>query len=248
MDINLQFQGIMLVVLKPNEDFYSERGAMMLMDYGIVMKPVDVGFIKGIKRVLAGESFFSMVKYHNKTNSNKTLKLRYDIQSLGWFQQNVTDTNIEMIKLDDFGGDLIIMPGAFFAGTSLKIELFFDKMLSRSIFSFGNLFNQRIIGNGILFIKKDRWMKIKTLELNLNSQINVDPKEVFAFPMSALVQNKASISSFLAGEGFSSYQFIGPAKILLFETNNPNYRGCFTKIVMAVVFYIVLRIVLSILF
>ena len=248
MDINLQSQGVMLVVLKPNEEFYSERGAMMLMDSGIDMKPVDVGFIKGINRVLAGESFFSVVKYHNNSNDNKTLKLRYDYQSLGWFQQNVTDTNLEMFKLDDFGGDLIIMPGAFFAGTSLKLELFFDKTLSRSLFSFGNLFNQRIIGNGILFIKKDRWMRIKTLELNVNSQIKVDPKEVYAFPMSALVQNKASSSSFIAGEGFSSYQFIGPAKILLFETNNPNYRGCFTKIVIVIVFYVVLRIVLNILF
>lgn len=61
-----------------------------------------------------------------------------------------------MFKLDDFGGDLIIIPGAFFAGPSLKLELFFDNTLSRSLFSFGNLFNQRIIGNGILFIKKDR--------------------------------------------------------------------------------------------
>ncbi len=88
----------------------------------------------------------------------------------------------------------------------------------------------------------------KNLRIKCNSQIKVDPKEVYAFPMSALVHNKASSSSFLAGEGFSSYQFIGPAKILLFETNNPNYRGCFPKIVIVIVYYVVLRIVLNILF
>jgi hypothetical protein len=115
--------------------------------------------------------------------------------------------------------------------------------LSISISSFDNM-----TISGDFNKSKKKVENFFTGPINLNSQINVDPKEVFAFPMSALVQNKASISSFLAGEGFSSYQFIGPAKILLFETNNPNYRGCFTKIVMAVVFYIVLRIVLSILF
>lgn len=40
------------------KSFILKGGAMMLMDSGIDMKPVDVGFIKGINRVLAGESFF----------------------------------------------------------------------------------------------------------------------------------------------------------------------------------------------
>ena len=248
MDINLQTPGLMLVNLKPGEIFYSERGAMAFMDSGIDMKPVDIGLINGIKRMLAGESFFSIVKYANNSNVIKSLKLRYDIQNIGWFQSNVTDNKLEAINLVDFKEDLIIDSGAFFAGTSLQVDMLFDKNIYRSILGSGSIFSQRIRGNGILFIKKNRWMQLDTIHVNSNNSIKIDPKEIYAFPYSSLIKSNASMGNFFAGEGFSMYEFIGPAKIMVYKTNHQDYKGCILKIGVLIFLFFILKLFLSLLF
>lgn len=256
MDVNMQTPGLMIVNLKPREIFFSERGAMAFMDSGIEMQPVDLGLVNGIKRLLAGESFLSMVRYENKNTVNCTLKLRFDIQNNGWFQSNVTNTQIEVLKLNEFQEDLIINSGAFFAGTGLSVDFLFDKNISRSLFGSGTIFNQRIRGNGVLFIKKNRWMILDAVHVNNNASIKIDPKEIYAFPFSALVKSKASISNLLAGEGLSSYEFKGPAKILVYKTNPQGNgdnsfnasKGCVTRILVAITVFIIYRLILSIIF
>lgn len=157
MDVNLKSPGIIDVNLKPGEIFLGERGSMSFCDGGIKMSPIETSLYKSFKRKLGGESFFSIVKFENQSNTVQNLKLRYDIQEGAWFHHNSTNTDIIFIDLGKIDGDLIIKSGSFFAASNgVSVDVFFDKSWGRTLFGFGKIFKQRISGNGtVLFRKTD---------------------------------------------------------------------------------------------
>ena len=78
MDVNLKTVGVIDINLKPNEIFLGERGAMAFCDGGIKFSPIETNFFKSLRRLLGGESFFSIIKFENNSKVTQNLKLRYD--------------------------------------------------------------------------------------------------------------------------------------------------------------------------
>lgn len=225
MDVNLKTPGIVDVNLRPGEIFLGERGSMSFCDGGIQISPIETSLTKSFKRMLGGESFFAIVKFENKSIANQNLKLRYDIQQSAWFHHNDTNTDLIFLDLSKINGDLIIKSGSFFASSSdVKVDLYLDKSLGRSLFGFGKLFKQRLSGQGTVFIQKNRWLKINEVNVLRGNSITIDPKEVYAFSLNSL-NNKAgfSFSNFLTGEGFASYTFTGPATIFTYKNRPVDY-------------------------
>jgi uncharacterized protein (AIM24 family) len=222
MDVNLKSPGLIDVNLKPGEIFLGERGSMSFCEGGIKMSPIETSLVKSIKRKMGGESFFSIVKFENKSNTIQNLKLRYDIQQGAWFHHNSTNTDIVYIDLSKVNGDLIIKSGSFFAASSgIKVDVFFDKSWGRTLFGFGKLFKQRLSGNGAVFIQKNRWQLLNEVTVLSSRSVVIDPKEVYAYPLNSLsLKGGFSFSNFLTGEGFASYTFLGPATIYTYK-NRP---------------------------
>lgn len=227
MDVNLKTPGIIDINLKPREIFIGERGSMSFCDGGIKMSPIETSLFKSFRRMLGGESFYSVVKFENISSKVQNLKLRYDIQQSAWFHHNNTTSDILYIDLSKIDGDLIIKPGSFFAASSeVTVDSFLDKNWGRSLFGFGKLYKQRISGRGTVFIRKNRWLQINEVHVsNLNS-IVIDPKEVYAYPLNSLSLKKGfSFSNFLTGEGFASYNFNGPATIFTYKNRPANLES-----------------------
>lgn len=250
MDVNLKTPGIIDITLKPNEVFLGERGSMSFCEGGIEYKAIETNFFKSLKRWLGGESFFSIVKFQNRSNINQNLKLRYDVQQSAWFHHNSTETDIMFIDLSKINGCLIIESGAFFAGTSLvNVSVFADSNWARSLFGFGRIFKQKISGNGTVFIQKNRWLQLNELIIENGKSITIDPKEVYAYSLNSLVRKKGfSFSNFLTGEGFSSYEFNGPAHIFTYKNKPVDYSGytgggIFRTLLILYLLYIFIRII-----
>ncbi len=251
MDINLKTSGIIEITLKRGEIFIGERGSMSSCDGGVKLTAIQVGLYKSLKRFISGESFLSIVKFENTTLYPQNLILRYDISKVDWFHHNQTETEIFFIDLSSIEGDLVISKGAFFAATSgVDVDVFFDNNFGRSVFGFGSVFKQKISGTGTVFIKKNRWFQIEVIKLEKNRKITIDPKEIYAYSSDALSKtNKSNYNNFLTGEGFSSYEFVGPATIYKYK-NQPLNSSPFNiyKIVKIILFIIIIKMILNFIF
>lgn len=224
MEVNLRIQGIIDVTLKPKEVFFAERGAMSFCEGGINYEPVETSFLKSFKRMLGGESFFSIVRFENTSSSLQNLKLRYDVQQNAWFHHNTTSTDIIFLDFKKMYGELILQSGAFFAATEgVGIDSNLDDNWGRSVFGFGSVFKQRIYGTGTVFIKKNRWLQLNEIIIESGKIITIDPKEVYGYTRSSLLKNnKFSFKNFIVGEGFSSYKFKGPGVVFTYK-NKPAF-------------------------
>lgn len=114
---------------------------------------------------------------------------------------------------------LVVPPGAFFASTSnVSVEMFFDSNWGRSLLGFGIFFYQKLSGNGTVFLQKDRWLILNEIKVERSNTIIIDPQEVYGYTLNSLVkQSGFSFKNFLSGEGFSSFQFQGPAIIYTYN-------------------------------
>lgn len=249
MDINLKTQGIIDVTLRPREIFYAERGAMSFCDGGIRYAPIDTAFLKSLKRWLGGDSFYSIVKFENTSNSHQNLKLRYDVQQNAWFYHNSTNTDIIYLDLKKMHGELIVQPGAFFAATEgVGVDVYYDRNWGRSVFGFGKIFKQRIYGSGTVFIQKNRWLQLNEMPIESGKTITIDPKEIYAFTHNSLIkENNFSFGNFRVGEGFSSYKFQGPGVVFTYKNKPANIEvsgaGILRWLVLFYIAYIILKII-----
>lgn len=207
MEVNLKNEGVIEVSLKSGETFYAERGSMSVSDEGVKYIPVEKNLLKGIVRLIGGESFFSIVKFVNIKSDIQYFRLRYDEKESGWFHHNTTNTDIFFIDLTKVGDAIVVPKGSYFASSGLvQVDFFADRSIGRSLFGFGELFKQKIIGTSTVFLQKNRWLNIDELWLEKDKTLIIDPKEVYGFSYSVLDRKFSfSIKNFLAGEGFSSY-------------------------------------------
>lgn len=220
MNVNLKTPGIIEFELKSRESVIGESGSMSFCDGGISFGPLDNKPQTALKRLLAGESLMPFINFENNSSEMQKLSLRYDIKRAGWFHHNTTETNILPVDLSKSSGPIIAKSGAFFAAThGVTFELFVDGNIARSLLGFGKVFKQRIIGNGVVFFQKNRWLDIERIELVANKAISIDPKEVFAFSHNALQKRDGySFKNFLSGEGFASYKFVGPGEVYIYKS------------------------------
>ena len=130
------------IELDPKEGVRAEAGAMTYMEDGIEMETgTKGGFMRGLKRMVTGESFFITTFYH--TGSGKA-RVGFGAPYPG---------KIVPIDLARYGGKFICQKDSFLcAANGVEIEIELTKKLGAGFFGGEGFILQRLEGDGMAFI------------------------------------------------------------------------------------------------
>ncbi len=132
---------IVEIELDPGESVRAEAGAMLYMDAAITMDTgTDGGFIAGLKRRFAGESFF--ITSFTNTGSGKA-RAAFSAPYPG---------KVVALDLSEHGGEFLFQKDAFLcAATGIEIEVAFTKKIGAGLFGGEGFILQRLTGDGLAF-------------------------------------------------------------------------------------------------
>lgn len=133
---------IVEVTLDPNEGVRAEAGALMYMEGPIRMDTGAAGgFLGGLKRMVAGESFF-ITTFTN--DGRDKAKVAFGAPYPG---------KILTIDLRDFGGTFLCQKDAYLCSAQgVDIEVAFTKKLGAGLFGGEGFILERLAGDGLAFI------------------------------------------------------------------------------------------------
>lgn len=196
------------VHLKEGEVIKAESGAMVAMSDTLdVEGKLEGGLLKGLGRMLAGESFFFQTIAARRGPGEALL-------SPGMLGE------ISTLKLDG-ETEYLLQKDGFFAGTEdLEVSTKMQN-LAKGLFSGEGFFVVRVSGEGTLFVSS--YGAIHPIDLEEDEEIIIDNSHLVAWPedMEYTIKKASSgwISSFTSGEGLVC-RFRGPGRVLI-QTRNP---------------------------
>ncbi len=118
-----------------------ETGAMTFMDTDVHMKTTTGGLLKGLKRMLAGESLF-ITRFHNPTQ--RPLSVAFASAFPG---------KIIPLDLNQVGGAFLAQRTSFLVATSqVDISIAFTRRLGTGLFGGDGFILQRFEGTGLAFL------------------------------------------------------------------------------------------------
>jgi len=217
MEILLETQGAfgsVLVELEAGETFFSESGAMFRassgVDIDVTTKPRGAGGVfAGVKRVLAGDSFF-LSKYTMESSGHGEVGLAPVLQG-----------GVRRVELD--GSEPWICAGGSYLGSGPDLAINTQFQGLKGFFSGESLFFLEITGSGPLLLSAFGHME----EIVVDGGLVVDTGHVVAFTgglqYSLSKAGGSWLQSWLAGEGVVM-NFSGRGRILV-QSHNPKEYG-----------------------
>ncbi len=202
------------------ESMYTQSGGMAWMSEGIDMSTnTKGGVLKGLGRMLAGESMFMA-----------TYTARQEGSSIA-FASTVAG---EIYPLNlDVDPPMICQKGAFLcAEASVNLNVTLTKKLSAGLFGGEGFILEEISGSGMAFLEIDGDKVVK--ELAPGEVIKVDTGNVVAFErgMQYEIETVKGIKNiFLGGEGLFLTRLVGPGKVILQTQNFNEFAGRIAKLI-----------------
>ena len=203
------------IELNQGEAMVSQSGGMTWQTEGIDMTTnTNGGLMKGLGRMLAGESIFM-----NRYTANKD-------GAMVAFAATVPGA-IMPLKLEDLKNGLTMQKGAFLCSeptVELSIEL--TKKFTSGLFGGEGFILQSAKGTGTIFLEIDGDAVIK--ELEPGEVLKVDTGNVVAFEKSVsyTVETVKGLSNiFLGGEGLFLTKLVGPGRVILQTQNFNDFSG-----------------------
>ena len=142
-----------IITLDPQEAVQAEAGAMMFLEEGIrVHTGTGGGFMKGLKRVLVGESFF-ITTFYNESGGKR--KLAFSAPYPG---------KILASPLHETGALLCQRDAYLCSAYGIDISVAFTKRLGAGFFGGEGFILQRLSGDGLAFIHAGGTLLKKTLQ------------------------------------------------------------------------------------
>ncbi|NPA26985.1 MAG: TIGR00266 family protein [Chloroflexi bacterium] len=193
------------VALEPGEQVYAETGAMAYMDGQIRMNTTTGGLIKGLKRLLVGESFF-MTEFTNPGPEPAVVAFASPFPG-----------KIVALKLAEVGGTFLSQRTSFLAATrDVDISIAFTRRLGAGLFGGEGFILQKLTGHGLVFLTAGGTLIGK--ELGPGQELLVDTGCIVGF--SATVDyNIRFVGGFknmlFGGEGLFLARLRGPGHVLL---------------------------------
>lgn len=189
--------------LQTSESLFTQSGGMAWQTEGIAMATnVRGGFLKGIGRMLSGESFF-MATY----TAEKPATIAF---------ASTVPGAVLPVDIDQCQG-LTIQKGAFLcAEQSVIMETAFTKKFSSGLFGGEGFILQRLSGHGMAFLEVDGDVVEKVLAPG--EVLKVDTGNVVAFEDSVhyeIETVKGLGNIFFGGEGLFLTKMTGPGKVIL---------------------------------
>ncbi len=194
------------VILDPGESVRAETGAMAYMDGAIRMDTTTGGgILKGLKRLLVGESFF-MTEFTNTSHSPAVVAFASPFPG-----------KIVALNLSELGGEFLSQRTSFLAATpDVDISIAFTRRLGAGLFGGEGFILQRLTGQGTVFVTAGGTLVSKTLEAG--QELLVDTGCIVGFSAS-VDYNIRFVGGFknvlFGGEGLFLARLRGPGHVLL---------------------------------
>ncbi|NME70331.1 TIGR00266 family protein [Flammeovirga aprica] len=198
--------------LEPGQHFTAEAGAMIAMSPSIKMtttthKKSGGGIMKGLKRMLSGESFF--MNHYSAGNEPGTV----------WLSATLAG---DMMTHELHGEGLVVQAGSYVA-SSPDVEVDFNWQGFKSFFSGESAFWLNLNGQGTVIFNS--YGAIYPLEID--GDYIVDTGHIVAFEETLNFEvtkaGKSWVSSFLGGEGLVC-KFKGKGTVWV-QSHNPSSFG-----------------------
>jgi uncharacterized protein (TIGR00266 family) len=218
LDINIQMRpgsSVAQIKLMPGQEFTAEGGSMIAMSPSIRMttsthkKSSGGSIMKGLKRMLSGESFF--LNHYTAGNQSGTVWL------------GATHAGDMMVK--DLNGEGIIVQGGSYVASTPDINIDMNWQGFKSLISKESLFWLSIKGKGRVVV--DSFGAI--FPIQVNGEYIVDTGHIVAFEESLnftlTKAGKSWMSSILGGEGLVC-KFKGQGTVWI-QSHNTGSFGSF---------------------
>lgn len=200
------------VSLQEGEIIKAESGAMVAMSEGLELTgKADGGIMKGLGRMISGESFF-MQQIEAKKGA-------------GWALLAASMPG-EIATLDvKQGQEWSVQKGGFLCGTPGVTVSTKMQSLGKGIFSGQGLFVVKVGGEGTAFLST--YGSIYPIDLKPGESLLIDNGHLVAWPSTTKYEitkgAKSWTSAVTSGEGLAC-RFFGPGQVLI-QTRNPSSLG-----------------------
>jgi len=194
------------IELDPGEGVQAEAGAMTYMEHGIEMQTSTGGSIfKGLKRMIAGESFF-ITTFLN--NGREKRRVAFAAPYPG---------KIIPLDLKALGGRFLCQKDAFLcAAQGTEIEIAFTKRLGAGLFGGEGFILQRLEGDGLAFVHAGGTIIEKDLAPGETLRVDTGCLVAFAPTVDYDIQFLGGFKNALfGGEGLFLARMTGPGKVYL---------------------------------
>lgn len=194
------------IALDPGEGVRAEVGTMTYMEPGIEMQTsTGGGMLKGLKRMVTGESFF-ITAFTN--NGRATSHVAFAAPYPG---------KIVPLDLTALGGTFLCQKDSFLcAAAGVEIEVAFTKRLGAGIFGGEGFILQRLQGDGLAFAHAGGTVIEKDLAQGETLRVDTGCLVAFAPSVDYDIQFVGGFKNVLfAGEGLFFAKLTGPGKVYL---------------------------------
>lgn len=201
------------IKLNQGESVYTQSGGMSWMTSGIVMETnMKGGLLKGLGRMLSGDSLFMATYTANTSNQEITVASTFPGA---------------IVALELSQGDIIVQKSAFLcAEPSVTLSVHVVKGIGAGMFGGEGFVLQRLSGNGHAFIEIDGAVCEKTLERG--ETLIVDTGNIAAYEAGVgyeVQMIKGFKNVLFGGEGLMNTRLTGPGKVWLQTMTMPSFAG-----------------------
>lgn len=194
-----------IIILDPGEAVQAEAGAMMFMEDEIAMDTgTGGGVMKGIKRVLSGESFF-ITTFVNQSKKKKNLAFSSP------FPGKILALNLKEI------GTLLCQRDAYLCSAyGIDISVAFTKRLGAGFFGGEGFILQKLTGEGLAFIHAGGTLLKKTLKNGERIRVDTGCLVAFEERVDYDIEFVGGLkTAFFGGEGLFFAILSGPGTIYM---------------------------------
>ncbi len=194
------------IVLDPGEGVRAETGTMTFMEDGIEMETsTGGGFLKGLKRAFAGESFF-ITTFLNRGQRRASVAFAAPYPG-----------KIVPLDLTAEGGSFICQRDAYLCSAQgVDVTVAFSKRLGAGLFGGEGFVLQRLEGNGLAFIHAGGTVIEKQLAAGETLRVDSGCIVGFSTTVDYNIQLMKGFKNMLfGGEGLFLATLRGPGKVYL---------------------------------
>ncbi len=203
------------VTLNQGEAMVSQNGGMSWQSEGIKMATnTNGGIMKGLGRMLAGESIFM----NSYTAEKDGAKIAF---------ASTVPGKIMALDLGEYPNGITMQKGAFLCSQpTVDLKMEFTKKISSGFFGGEGFILQKATGTGTIFIEVDGDAIIR--DLQPGEVLKVDTGNVVAFEkgVSYEIETVKGLKNiFLGGEGLFLTKLVGPGKVIIQTQNFNDFAG-----------------------
>lgn len=203
------------VTLNQGEAMVSQNGGMSWQSEGIKMATnTNGGIMKGLGRMLAGESIFM----NSYTAEKDGAKIAF---------ASTVPGKIMALDLGEYPNGITMQKGAFLCSQpTVDLKMEFTKKISSGFFGGEGFILQKATGTGTIFVEVDGDAIIR--DLQPGEVLKVDTGNVVAFEkgVSYEIETVKGLKNiFLGGEGLFLTKLVGPGKVIIQTQNFNDFAG-----------------------